>query len=411
MPSVADRTTTPEATIPESREAGDGVTASGLHARLLRRRLAESSITVFAFLGFFAAFGIWLGGRFLNVDARLLDVHNNAPILLLGLAVLVTMVPGMFDLSVAGVATLTCFLAIGLRVQQGLSFPLVLIITLAVGALVGLINAFVVERLKVHAFIATLGTGAICDGLASVYSHGTVLIPGTIGAQLPNWFQTFGLFTDKAPEWLVGTCVAVAAATLFFALDYVRPELWNRTRWLTAKAVLLAILAALLVFVFRLSRWLTDMSWMTLVLLLIGLAIWVLLDYTTYGRHARAIGSNRAAARLAGVKAQRQVVKSFVLGSTLAALAGVFLAATQGSATPGVADPFLLPAFAAAFLSTVVFSHGRFTVPGTIIGGVFVVWIGQALIVGGISASWIPAVNGAILVGAVALSTTIRRRS
>jgi len=411
MPNAVDKPRAFEAQAPDVPAAGDAVTASGLHARLMRRRLGESSITVLAFLVVFAGFGIWLGGRFLNVDARLLDVHNNAPILLLGLAVLVTMVPGMFDLSVAGVATLACFLAIGLRTQQGLAFPLVLVLTLGLGALVGLINAFVVERLHVHAFIATLGTGAICDGIASVYAHGTVLLPGSTGAQLPKWFQTFGLFTDKAPEWLIGVGVVLAAVTLFLALDHVRPESWDRTRWLTAKAIFLAIIGALLVFVFRLSQWLSGMSWMTLVMLIVALAIWVLLDYTTYGRHARAIGSNRAASRLAGVKSQRQVVKSFVLGGTLAALAGVLLAATQGSATPGVADPFLLPAFASAFLSTVVFSHGRFTVPGTIIGGVFVVWIGQALIVGGINANWIPVVNGAILVGAVALSTAIRRSS
>jgi ribose/xylose/arabinose/galactoside ABC-type transport system permease subunit len=401
MASVANKTSTPE--------APDGATAPDRQVQLVRRRLVESSITFLAFLAIFAAFGIWLGGRFINVDARLLDVHQNVSILLLGLAGLVTIIPGMFDLSIAGVATLTSFLVIGLRVQQGWPFPVVLAFTLAVGIVVGLVNGSLVERLHVNPFIATLGTGGICAGLSAVYSKGTVLTPGTTGPQLPQWFLSFGTFTDKAPSWLTALAVPLAGVALFFGLDRLRPESWSRNRWLTAKIVLLVAIAVLLVFVFRISRWIAGVSWMVFLLLLTGIVLWVLLEYTTFGRHIRAIGSNRSAAVLAGVKVRREIMKSFVLGGVLAALSGVVLAAGQGSASPDAAAGFLLPAFAAVFLSTVVLSHGRFTVPGTIVGGIFIVWVGQALIVGGLAATWIGVVDGVILVGAVALSTVMRR--
>jgi ribose/xylose/arabinose/galactoside ABC-type transport system permease subunit len=114
---------------------------------------------------------------------------------------------------------------------------------------------------------------------------------------------------------------------------------------------------------------------------------------------------------LAGVKARRQIYKAFVLGGSIAALAGVLLACSEGSASPSTADPYLLSAFSAVFLSTVVFSHGRFTLPGTLLGGVFVIWIGQGLVIGGINPNWISVVNGVILVAAVALSTAVRRTS
>ncbi len=83
----------------------------------------------------------------------------------------------------------------------------------------------------------------------------------------------------------------------------------------------------------------------------------------------------------------------------------------QGSASPDVAVGFLLPAFAAAFLSTVVLSTGRFTVWGAIIGGTFLVWISQGLIVGGLPFTWTDVVNGVVLVIAVALSTVFFRRT
>jgi ribose/xylose/arabinose/galactoside ABC-type transport system permease subunit len=151
-------------------------------------------------------------------------------------------------------------------------------------------------------------------------------------------------------------------------------------------------------------------SYLVAVTLIVGAGMWVLMRFTTYGRYLRASGANRGAARLAGVHVQREVMKAFVLGGVLAALAGVLLGASQGSAAPDVAAGFLLPAFAAAFLSTVVFSTGHFTVWGTIIGGIFVVWVSQGLIIGGVAPQWTDVVNGVVLVSAVALSAVMKRQ-
>ena len=100
---------------------------------------------------------------------------------------------------------------------------------------------------------------------------------------------------------------------------------------------------------------------------------------------------------------------AFVISGLLSATAGIVLAAIQGSASPDIGAGFLLPAFAAAFLSTVLLSRGRFHIWGTLIGGVFLIWVGQGLVIGGVSFTWIGVINGAVLVGAVALSTALRR--
>ncbi|MDT3444707.1 MULTISPECIES: ATP-binding cassette domain-containing protein [unclassified Pseudofrankia] len=80
-------------------------------------------------------------------------------------------------------------------------------------------------------------------------------------------------------------------------------------------------------------------------------------------------------------------------------------------ATADIANNFLIPAFAAAFLSTVVLSAGRFHVWGAVVGGVVLVWIRQGLVAGGVPFSWSDVVNGVILAAAVAVSTVLHRRA
>ena len=397
----ADRTTAPG----DARDA-----AAAVHTRAVRRKLIENSVTLLVFLALFGAFGVWLGGSFLNVDGRLLDVHQNVPTLLLALAVLVTLVPGQFDLSVAGMATLGCFLSIGLTVQNGWPMWVAIAATLAVGVFLGLVNGLLVEVLNVNAFIATLGTGAICAGASAVYSGGTLVQAGSEGPQLPLWFSSFATFSNAAPAWLIALVLIAGLAKLFFSFDHVRPAKWSSGVWLAVKIAGILLIAVVLIFVLQLPAWISSVSWLIFILLLVAFLMWVLLQNTTYGRHIQAIGSNRSAALLAGVNVRRQVMKSFILGSMIAALAGVLLGASQGSASPDIAASFLLPAFAAAFLSTVILSDGRFTVLGTILGGVFVIWVGLGLILGGLPATWLSVVNGLVLIAAVALSTALRRR-
>ena len=95
----------------------------------------------------------------------------------------------------------------------------------------------------------------------------------------------------------------------------------------------------------------------------------------------------------------------------LAALAGITFAASAGSASSDTGAAYLLPAFSAAFLSTVVFSRGRFTVLGTVLGGIFVVWTSIGLVIGGLPNTWTNVVNGFVLLFAVAFATYARRRS
>jgi ribose/xylose/arabinose/galactoside ABC-type transport system permease subunit len=366
----------------------------------------RGSLTFFAFLLIFAAYALWLGDKFTSADARLLDVHQNSAVLLLGLAVLITLIAGQFDLSVASLATLTAALTVGLKSSQGLPFALVLLVALVVGVVGGFVNGLLVERLKINTFIATLGTGGVFLGVSSVYSKGTQISPGTGSNALPTWFtgpDSFGALSGTVPSVVVWLAFAAFVVAMFFALRRLRPADYGPRTWDIAIGVCVAVVVGILL-VLDLSSWIDQVSWTIGFVFVVAFVLWVLLGFTTYGRYVRATGSNAVAARLAGVHTGSETIKAFVLGGLLAALAGIVLAANQGAFSPGVATPFLLPAFAAAFLSTVMLSTGKFHVWGTILGGIFLVWVSQGLIVGGLPFQWTDVVNGVVLILAVAVS-------
>ena len=162
--------------------------------------------------------------------------------------------------------------------------------------------------------------------------------------------------------------------------------------------------------VVALSGAVTQVPWTVIVLLVVAFLLSLLLGHTLFGRYLYATGSNERAALLAGVDVERKQIMAFVMSAMLAALGGVMLAANQGSAAANVGGGFLLPAFAAAFLSTVMLSAGRFHVWGTVVGGAFLAWVSQGLIVGGVPFTWTSVINGVVLAAAVALSSLLRHR-
>jgi ribose/xylose/arabinose/galactoside ABC-type transport system permease subunit len=410
-PAVAP---TDPAVAPTPVPEGEPAQQSTLGA-LTSSRIFQGSISFLAFIAVFVGYGLWLGDKFASTDARFLDIHQNAPVLLLGLAVMVTLIAGQFDLSVGGMATLTCYLAVGLAINQDWPFVAIIVVCLAIGVAGGLLNGILVVRLRVNTFIATLGTGGVFAGFASVYGKGAQLAPTSASkGEIPEWFSgpgSFGAFSEKFPAWILWIGLAAVAAWGFSMLRRRRPAGQAERTWDAISAAIVLAVAAVAVLLVGVDGWVEAVSWTIGLMLVIAVLVWVLLSHTTFGRYLHATGSNPEAARLAGVNPGKETIKAFVLGGLLAATAGVFLAANQGSASPDVGTGFLLPAFAAAFLSTVVLSTGRFTVWGALIGGTFLVWVSQGLIVGGLPFTWTDVVNGVVLVIAVALSTVFFRRT
>jgi ribose transport system permease protein len=138
--------------------------------------------------------------------------------------------------------------------------------------------------------------------------------------------------------------------------------------------------------------------------LALTIATWYVFTYTPLGRYLYFVGTGREVARLAGIRVELIRAGSLMSASVLSALAGVLLAGVLGSSDPNAAAPYLLPAFAGAFLGATTITPGRFNAWGSFIAVYFLVTGITGLELLGLS-GWIEQVfYGASLTIAVAIS-------
>jgi ribose transport system permease protein len=148
---------------------------------------------------------------------------------------------------------------------------------------------------------------------------------------------------------------------------------------------------------------------LVLVLALVALAIYYLLEHTPYGRSLHAIGSNRAAAKLVGIRVERNITVAFMLSGAFAGLAGVMMLSFSGSGNPSIGPTFTLAALAAAFLGAVSFKVGRLNVPGTIVAIFFLSVNIQGLTYAGYQGWSAELFTGLTLILAVALVAVLNK--
>jgi ribose transport system permease protein len=111
-----------------------------------------------------------------------------------------------------------------------------------------------------------------------------------------------------------------------------------------------------------------DLDVPALYMVAVGVVLWAMLRYTAAGRYMHAIGGNRDASRLSGIRVSRYVIAAFMISAVCSSMAGIIETARNGSAQPTAGTSFLLPAFAACFLGAATLRRGEFHIVGTAIG-------------------------------------------
>ncbi|HYF46797.1 MAG TPA: ABC transporter permease, partial [Acidimicrobiales bacterium] len=292
-------------------------------------------------------FGILEPDLFLSSDTAAGIANSHSVAGLAALAVLLPLVAGAFDVSVGATMSLASVVTGKLLLETGLPVEALVLAGVGVGAAVGLVNAIVVVGLRIPSLIGTLAVSGIVGALAVGVSGNRTLAGPRLG----------GEFRDLLAQPAIG--------------DFGRPVLF-----------------------------------VLVLMVVLGLT----LEQTQLGRYMYAAGFNAETARLAGLRVAGLKALSLVVGGMIAAFAGVVLTARLSSATPAVGNPYLLPAFAAAFLGATQFRDLRFNAWGTILA-VFMLATGQyGLLISG-APSWSADVfQGVALIAAVGLTHFGSRR-
>ena len=177
-------------------------------------RLAPTYGLVILMVGLIVLFSILLPNTFptlLNVRAILSD---KSIIAILSLAAMIPMVAGRIDLTVGYGIVLWHILAISLQTNYGFPWPVAVLTVIALGALTGVLNGFLVEIARIDAFIATLGTGTVLYALALWHTGGRQIV----GVVPDGFYALNGTFVFGLP--ITGFYVMAIAFALWLVLEY-----------------------------------------------------------------------------------------------------------------------------------------------------------------------------------------------
>jgi len=340
-------------------------------------------------------------------------VVQNGYILVLAIGMVMVIIAGHIDLSVGSVAAFVGACSGVFAVQWGLPWWLSVILSLGIGALVGVWQGFWIAFVGIPAFIVTLAGMLIFRGLALV-----VLGNANIGS-FPAEYRAIGngFLTDVFGEFELDPLTLGVGAIAIIAL-IVQQVRTRRGRqkygqdvepmaWFVTKLVLIS--AAIGFFAYSLASY--KGIPITLILLAVLVLVYgIVMNRTVFGRHIYAIGGNRHAAELSGIKTRRVDFWLFVNMGTLAALAGLIFTARLNLAGPKAGDGFELEAISAAFIGGAAVQGGVGTIGGAIIGGLIIGVLNNGMSILGIGIDYQQVIKGLVLLGAVCLDVYNQKR-
>lgn len=141
-----------------------------------------------------------------------------------------------------------------------------------------------------------------------------------------------------------------------------------------------------------------------IVFITVILLTYIILRYTKYGRLLYAIGGNREAAYVSGIKTERNIIIAYAGVGVLTGLSALVLISQLGAAYPNTGDPFALNALAAVVVGGTAITGGKGSALGIFLGVLTFGLISNALNVLNVNAYWREVVLGLIIISAVTIS-------
>lgn len=140
-----------------------------------------------------------------------------------------------------------------------------------------------------------------------------------------------------------------------------------------------------------------------LIMLLVFAGAMIVLTKTTYGRYLYAIGGNREAARLSGIRVERTLLATYLVCGVLAALAGIVMASRLGAGDPKLGEYYELDAVTAVVVGGTSLFGGRGSLWGTLLGALFIGLLLNGMVMLDVGSYMQLVIKGSVLLTAAAL--------
>ncbi|SDS77581.1 putative multiple sugar transport system permease protein [Paraoerskovia marina] len=360
-------------------------------------------------------FQVLTDGRLLYPNNIASLIQQNAYVMILAIGMVMVIVAGHIDLSVGSVVAFVGGLCAIMLTDWELPWILAVVLSLGIGALVGMWQGFWIAYVGIPAFIVTLAGMLIFRGLA-------IVLVGTTVAGLPSSFNAIS--NGSLPNWLgfigdadvVTLCIG-AVGIVAFAVTQWRSRAAARRHELAVepmsafviKLVVASVLIAVVTYWLSLSAGGTPIVLLIVGALIIGYTF--VLNRTVFGRHIYAVGGNRHAAVLSGVNSRRVDFGIFVNMGVLAAVAAIVTTSRAGAGVASAGVNYELDAIAACFIGGTAVTGGVGRISGAMIGALIMGVLNMGLSIMAVDAAWQQAIKGLVLLLAVAFDLVSKRRS
>lgn len=347
----------------------------------------------------------WTGGLTFtprNVTNILLQ-QSYIVILILGM--LPVILTGNVDLSVGSTVAFVGAVAAVMQVNHGYGTVPTLIVSLLVGAAIGAWNGLWIARFDIPAFIVTLSSQLLFRGFTLVVLEGASIGPfnqdfrDIASSFIPDFFHVEGMHLTSL--------ILGVLACLVFIFTQIRNRRNKKAHGVPLKNIWGVVIRT--VAICAVVLWMTYLLMINkgyptvlIIMLVLSLTYSFICNRTIFGRSLYAIGGNRKAAALSGIKDRWSMFLAYTNMGFVAAIAALVYAARLNVATPKAGTGFELDAIAACYVGGASVSGGAGTIGGALIGCFVIGILNNGMSLLGISPDWQQMVKGLVILAAVA---------
>ncbi len=369
---------------------------------------------IFAMIAIALFFQITTHGKVFKAQNLMNLVMSNAYILVLAMGMVLVIIAGSIDLSVGSVAAVVGIVVAIATTNHGLNPWLGILLGLAVGLLIGAWQGFWVGYWGIPAFVVTLAGMMLFRGTNQAIGNSmSIPVPKlytTLGA---GYIPDFGPFNFSAGTMILAI-VAAAAFTwrelrkrqLQSELEADMPPMWvTLVRIVVVDVIILAIM-----WIFATGRPGTSFPIPGIIAAVLALVYSFVSNRTVIGRSVYAVGGNRAAAELTGVKVKKTNFFIMINMAFLAAIAGILFIGRATSSGPADGTAWEMDAISSVFIGGAAVAGGVGTIMGTMVGALVIAFLNNGLQLMGVGADWTQIIKGLVLLLAVAVDVYSKRQ-